>query len=492
MPYGWLRDATQRQPDRVALVHAGVSVTYGELLRATRAMIGVLREWGIEPGDHVATQMAGTPEYVAALCAVDGAGAALLPLDPTLKAGEVDAYCQRAGVRLVVVEPDKPGEQSPGGVPRRAAPCLVELARMQGLRPEDEGPWPPEAARYVLMLMSSGTTGRPKIVPRTRRELHGALRVENAAMPLREEDRLLGALPLFHGAGLFKALLGCLTQACTLYLQPFSPRGAVRTIEREGITVLKGAPLIYRSLAETEFSALPRLGTLRLATSGTAMQPRQVAQVLRRKFGVRLTIDYGSTEAATATAGLPLADDPGTGWVGRPLPGVTVEVWGADGERLPAGQEGQVVVKSPGAASCYLDDPEATASTFREGFVLTGDIGYRTPGGDLHLVGRQKEMISVAGKKVSPAEVEDVLRQHPQVSEALVMPEREADGDEVVSAYVECVGELTPGILRTFCAERLAPFKAPRRVKFVDRLPRSATGKVLRRAPDCSKGGSGR
>jgi long-chain acyl-CoA synthetase len=321
------------------------------------------------------------------------------------------------------------------------------------------------------------------MVPRTREQLRAQRRVINSRMTLRAQDRLFAGLPLFHAAGLFKTMLGSLEHGCTLYLEPYSPRTAAATIEREEITVVHAAPFAYKALAETRFASRPRFGSVRLATFGTALMPPEVVRKCREEFGLLLTPEYGTTEAGTSAMGLPLRGELEPGWVGWPFNEVTADILGPDGECLPPGHEGQLAIRNPAAADGYLDDPEAAAATFRDGRVLTGDLAFLTPEGGIRLVGRMKDMISIAGKKVSPAEVEAVLREHPDVSEALVVPARTDDGQEVVSAYVETAAALTPGALRAFCAERLAAFKLPRRMRFVSQLPRSATGKVVRRVP---------
>jgi long-chain acyl-CoA synthetase len=490
MPYGWLRNGALGDPLRPALVHEGLVVTYGELLQATRGLVAVLRGWGVGAGDRVGVQLGKTPEFVAAVCAIDGAGGAALLLDTALTPGEVDDYSSRAGAAFVLSGSDTPADASSGPA-RRAVPPLAELARLAGGQGDAEGIGRADPDSYLLMLMSSGTTGRPKIVPKTRRKLHTLIRSLSAAIPLHPDDRVLMTLPLFHASGLFKGVMAALAHGCTLYLEPFSPRATAHTIERAGITVLFGAPFIYNALLETEFSTRPDFSTLRLVASGTAAQSRDVMREFHRRFGVRMSLSYGCTECGSTTFGLPPTDDPAPGWVGWPLPGLTVEIRGPDGVCIPSGEEGSIVVRSPAASTCYLGAPAATAAKFQDGCVMTGDIGRLTPDGALCLTGRQKDMISVAGKKVAPSEVEAVLRLHPQVSEALVLPGRSEDGSEMVEAYVEAREPLTPGALRAFCGPRLAAFKVPRRFRVVERLPRSATGKLVRRAPgpDGSAGG---
>ena len=475
MPYGWLQRAAGTAPRKPALVAEGRTHTYDELLRATCALAALLREWGVEPGDRVATRMASTPEFAAAFCALDAVGAAMLPLDPALKPNEVSSCCQRANVRLLLAG-------AVDGPVCRPVPPLDELARMSQAGPLPERP-EGEQGRYALMLMSSGTTGRPKIVPRTREQLHAERRAINSRMTLRPGDRLFAGLPLFHTAGLFLTLLGSLEHGCTLYLAPYSPRTAAEIIERERITVMHGAPFEYKALAETRFERPPRFDSMRFATFGTALMPPEVVRVCRERLGLVLTPEYGSTEAGPSVMGLPLYGELEPGWIGWPLGGVSIDILGPDGECLPPGREGQLAICHPGAATGYLDDPEATAATFRDGRVLTGDLGALTPEGGIRLAGRMKDMVSVGGKKVAPAEVEAVLREHPDVSEALVLPGEGDAGQEIVTAYVETTAPLTPGAVRTFCGERLAAFKVPRRLAFVPKLPRSATGKVVRRVP---------
>ncbi len=172
------------------------------------------------------------------------------------------------------------------------------------------------------------------------------------------------------------------------------------------------------------------------------------------------------------------------GWVGKAYSGVTIEVWDRSGNPVRAGVTGEVAVKGPANSTCYLGDPAASAVTFRNGYVLTGDIGFQNQAGDLFVLGRDKPMINAAGKKVSPAEVEACLRSHPSVADALVLGARAPDGDEKVQALVVPAGDVTALALQDFCGRKLAAFKVPRQVVFVKNLSRGAMGKV----PDAAAG----
>ena len=394
MLYGLLRRSAAAFAGRPALVEGGQVLTYAELLAAVDAARGRLRAAGLGPGDTTAIQMPNSAECVVSLFAAAGEGGAVLPLDPALTPQEVERYASLAGAALVV--------RSGGQIIRLPA----SAAR--------------DAARYAVLLLSSGTAGAPKTVPKTASQAEAALRIYRATVPYAESDRVLGVLPFCHSFGLYNVLLATLASGAALHLEPFAPRQAAATIEREGITVLPATPLMFRLLAETPFRTRPDVSSLRLAISAGSALPFAVAARFREAFGIAIAQSYGTTE--TGPLALARLDESAAEpvWLATPYVGVTLAVLDAEGQPLAPGQEGEIAVSSPACTAGYLHSPEASAAIRREQWLLTGDLGRLDAAGNLIILGRRKPMLDVGGKKVAPAEVEACLRTHPAVAEAVV------------------------------------------------------------------------
>ena len=391
-----------------------------------------------------------------------GLGRPALPLDPALTAAEVKSYVSRVQAAAVL----RPGDP-------RMPPLETLLESTEAADPPK--PFGPDAP--ALLSLSSGTTSLPKFVSRTARQTLAAGGILAKALPCAADDRVLSLLPLFHTAGLFNCLLGTLLRGATLYLEPFSPRQTLATLEDQRITALMGMPLVYRLLAEVAPPSPPDLSSLRIACSSTSALSRGIVEQFEQRFGVQLTATYGTTETHTITATRPGQRIDPPNLVGKPLPEVVVSIRDDAGTPVAAGDEGTVWVRCPGAAGEYLRDPKATAATFRQGWVVTCDLGRMDEAGNLFLLGRKRPLVSIAGKKVAPAEVEACLRSHPAVADAVVRGEGGPDGGGAFKAQVVRVGEVTAPDLRDFCAARLADFKVPRHIEFVSNLSRGPLGK---------------
>jgi acyl-coenzyme A synthetase/AMP-(fatty) acid ligase len=241
---------------------------------------------------------------------------------------------------------------------------------------------------------------------------------------------------------------------------------------------------MFRLLAETEFQGEPDFSCIRLAISGGSALSPAVARRFQDKYGVAIGQSYGTTEAGLVSFAPPGEQVERPGWVGRPYPGVTVEIRSPSGDLLGPGVEGEICVRSPASTSGYLGEPAEGTDTFRKDCVGTGDIGCSDEAGRLFLTGRVKPMLDVAGKKVSPTEVEACLRSHPSVADVLVVGTETPDGDERVKAFVVPASGVTALELQEFCATKLAEYKVPRQIAFVEDLSRGAMGKTRTTAPD--------
>jgi long-chain acyl-CoA synthetase len=474
-----LPDAASRFPDRLALVEGQRKLTYRELLQAVSALGETLKARGVEPGGTAAIQMPNSVEAFVAVLAAMRLAVTLLLLDPALKTEEVERHCARAGARTLLL--NVPGAR--GAAQPRVSPLVISPAEIlpQAARGESECATAEtheyRAGQAAVLLLSSGTTGRPKIVPRTAAQMEAAVQIRRAAEPCLETDRVLCLLPFFHSFGLVNVFLAPLTAGARLHLEPFSPRVTAACVERERITVLSATPFIFRLLAQTEFRKAPDFSSVRLAIStGSALRPA-VAAAFRAQFGIVIAQEYGMTETGpvTLTRSAEYVDEPG--WVGQPYERVSVEIRDPNGHRVEPGKSGQVVVRSPAAFSYYVGESEAGAAKTTDGWVMTGDIGRLNERGHLFLQGRDKPMVNVAGKKVSPSEVEACLAAHPAVGEVLVVGVATNDGNERIKAFVTPTRPATVIELQEHCAKRLADFKVPREIVFVKSLAGGPMGK---------------
>ena len=480
MLYELLIQSASSFSERPALVEGDRALNYLELLEVVEATKQHLRDGGLGPGETVVIQVPNSIECVAGLFALGGLGATILLLDSSLKAEEVDRYSKQAGATAILCRSPGAAEQEEGGLSRYAVPSIDSLrAEARKVRRPSQIDRPLyQGGQNLFLLLSSGTMGPPKIVARTAAQTEAALRIFRATLPYSEADRVLAVLPFFHSFGLLNVLLSTLGGGAALHMESFSPRRTATTIERERITVLPATPFMFRILAETDFRLVPDCFSLRLAVSAGSALSSAVAGRFREKFGIAITQSYGTTETGPVALAQPHEQVDEAGWVGTPYVGVTVEIRGPGGNPVRTGSQGEIRVKSAANCSGYLHNPAANAATFQEGFVLTGDLGHRNEAGHLFILGRRKPMLDIAGKKVSPTEVEACLRNHPAVADVLVAGARTPDGNERVKALVVPAGEVTALELQEFCGRTLADFKVPREITFVENLSHGPMGKA--------------
>jgi long-chain acyl-CoA synthetase len=437
------------RPDGTALVHGDERVSHRDLLDRVERTAQGLAARGVGPGDAVAVVLPNGPAFVTAFFAITGLGAIVVPLNPAFKADERD-FCLRAcGVTEVIDD-------------EAAVARLIEDHTAQPLEPRS----PDETFVYQF---SSGSTGRPKRLART----HAQLRAEaDSYTYIGPDDRLFCAIPLFHTYGMGCCLIAAVRHGATLVFleepNPFVLRRAraLELLEREQVTVFPGVPFNFRHLADAPTGA--DLSALRLCFSAGTALPRETYDGFLDRFGIPVRGLYGCTEAGTLTADLDPEPVPES--VGTPVGDVQVRI-----------EDGEVLVSSPALTRGYSDMEALNAHAFRDGWYRTGDIGYIDEAGRLFVTGRKKLLIEVSGHKVDPIEVEDVVRAHPGVREAIVVGIANGGGEQTVKAVVVPSNGCGEREVIEFCRERLANFKVPQIVEFRDEIPRSPLGKVLRK-----------
>ncbi|GAC1331503.1 MAG: long-chain fatty acid--CoA ligase [Candidatus Dormibacteria bacterium] len=486
--------AARRWPADVALACGNSRLTYAQLDRAVARVAADLAERGLQPGDPVAV-MAGTGlEFPVLAHGVLRAGGVLVPLSPESPAREVTSLLRAARVEMVLCDADHDSVAAEAAsLYDRGCGVVVldgEAARSRGdvlaLKRLVEGrdvPPPPSrvtAGTPAVVLFTSGSTARPKGVVHSHEGLlQNARCVAYEMAQLTRKDVMLGVLPLAHSFGLSAVLNTSLLVGCRLELLPrFDPAAAWKLVLGREVTILTGVPTMYRRLAELREAS--RNSDLRLAIVSGASCPPSVAREIRLRLGIPLVERYGMTEASPLTWRM-VDEETRPGDVGLPGWGVRLRTVDEQGGVLPAGQQGELEVQSPGMLLRYLS-PEDNRSQLRDGWLRTGDLATISTDGSVRLGGRLKEVILRGGYTVSAAEVEAALEQHPAVAECVVVGLPDPDmGEDIAAMVVLRTGrDAEPAELWRFLGERLAPWKRPRRWRMVDAIPRGALGKVQR------------
>jgi oxalate---CoA ligase len=468
---------------------------YGDLATLAHRTVERLNALGIGRGDRVAIVLANGPEAATAFVCM-AAGATTAPLNPAYRADEYHFYLSDLGARALVVEA---GVDSPArAVARQLAIPIIELHphREQGagtftLEPlgPARGPSPRggfgEAGDTALVLHTSGTTARPKIVPLLQRNVLASARHIAATLALGPGDVCLDVMPLFHIHGLIAGTLASLAAGAQVCCSPhFSALRFFAWLEEVRPTWYTAVPSMHQAVlsrAARHPDAAAR-GRLRFVRSSSARLPVRVMKELERVFNAPLIEAYGMTETAHQIASNPLP--PGqrvAGSVGRAA-GPEVGVMDERGGLLKAGETGEIVVRGPNVMPGYENNPEANARAFSDGWFRTGDQGLLDAEGYLRITGRLKELINRGGEKISPSEVDEVLMHHPGVHQAVTFAVNHASlGEEVAAAVVLHEGQsTTEHELKAFAGEHLAHFKVPRKILFVREIPKGPTGKVQR------------
>jgi acyl-CoA synthetase (AMP-forming)/AMP-acid ligase II len=344
---------------------------------------------------------------------------------------------------------------------------------------------PPHPNDVALILHTSGSTGRPKRVPLTHANLSISARNVARSYALSEDDVSMCVMPLFHVHGLVASTLATLATGGTVIVpQKFNPLSFWRVAQEHRATWYSAVPTIHQLLlARTAKGGTKPAGaeTLRFIRSCSASLPPQVMHDLEAAFGAPVLEAYGMTEAAHQMASNPLP--PAARLPGSVGPGTDVRLSIMDerGQHLPTGERGEVVIRGPNVVSGYDNNPEANATSFTDGWFRTGDQGFLDANGYLTLTGRLKEMINRGGEKISPREIDEVLLAHPAVAEAVCFATPHRTWGEEVAAAVVVRETTTEESLLSYCKERLAEYKRPKRIHIVDAIPRTATGKIQRR-----------
>src|SRR6266498_3479318 len=454
-----LVEAAGMYPDRAAVRLDDLVLTYGELDARSARVAGLLAARGVEPGDRVGLMLPNVAQFPVLYYGALRAGAVVVPMNPLLKAREVEYYLGDSGARLAFAWHQTADDAT------------------------------------AVILYTSGTTGRPKGAELTHANLARNAAVAAATLfRLQPDDVVMGCLPLFHSFGQtcgLNAVVG--SGACLTMLARFDPGKALEVIERDRVTVFQGVPTMYVALLHHPRRGDQDVSSLRVCVSGGAALPVEVLRGVEDAFGCIVLEGYGLSETSpVASFNHPDAErKPGS--IGTPIQGVEMRLVGPSGGDVAAGEVGEVAIRGHNVMKGYWRREAATREAVPDGWFRTGDLAVQDSDGYFFVVDRKKDLIIRGGYNVYPREVEEVLYEHPAVAEAAVVGIPHATlGEEIGAAVALRPGSAaTPEELREFVKPRLAAYKYPRSLWLVDTLPKGPTGKILRReVPPPAAGGA--
>jgi long-chain acyl-CoA synthetase len=511
--------AVARAADRPAIRYFDAELTWADVDRLANALAVGLHDLGIGRGDRVAVYLQNVPQFLVAMVATWKAGAIMVSVNPMYKARELAEILEDSGAKGLVALESLYGDVAAGVVGETdvcaivttspldfvaddppAALAGIERVRHDGTHDlleltrahEGETPDPVELGPddVAFLTYTSGTTGPPKGAMNTHRNVVFNTRVYRDWIRLGEDDSVFAAAPLFHITGLIgHATIAMLVPLPLVLFGRFEPGVALEQAERHRPTFTIAAITAFIALLNHPDARTRDLSSLEKVYSGGAPIPAATVEAFEETFGAYIHNIYGLTETTSPSHAVPLDrrapvdESSGALSVGVPVFNTVVRVVGEDGEELPAGEIGEFVTSGPQVVPGYWEKPEETEHALPGGALKTGDVGFMDADGWFYLVDRKKDQINASGYKVWPREVEDVLYGHPAVREAAVVGVPDEYRGETVKAFVSLKegSSADADELIAFCKDRMAAYKYPRQVEVIDEIPKTATGKILRR-----------
>ena len=496
--YGCIGDffeSAKKIPSLFAILAPGRKpLSHGQLYRHIDHTVSLLNDYGLGRNDRIAVVLPNGPEMAVASLSVI-AGAACAPLNPAYQEKEFDFYLSDINARAVIVqaEMDSPVRSAAKtrGIPiieliplKEAGAGLFNLDITGKISPHPKTGLS-DSGDIALVLHTSGTTSRPKMVPLTQRNIFASAYNVKNSLQLSDTDRCLNVMPLFHIHGLIAALLSSLTAGgSVICTSGFSAEQFAGCLESFQPTWYTAVPTIHQMVLELAEKGIlnAEQAKFRFIRSSSSSLPPSVMARLEKTFNVPVIEAYGMTEAAHQMASNPmppLKRIPGS--VGLPA-GPEVSVMDEKDTIMPKGETGEIVIRGENVMEQYENNAAANEKAFSGGWFRTGDLGYIDDEGYLHISGRLREIINRGGQKISPREIDEVLLEHPAVSQAVAFAIPHPSLGEAVAAAVvtDKKEDVTERELRQYVADRLAPYKIPQQIVFVDSIPKGPTGKVQR------------
>lgn len=490
-----LTSTAARLPDQPVLYFKKEAMTYKELQSRVFRTAAGLKNLGVQKGTKAALMMTNRPEYIIAYFGILAAGGTVVPINPAFKEKEVTYILNDSESELLITE-DAAKEVILQA--RDQLTSIKELVLLSETADDRFTPWykldspspishitPLDSEDTAQIIYTSGTTGSPKGAMIT----HGNLNwmsitaaVYNQMVP---SDRVLCVLPLFHAYAKLQGFLAPIAHGCTIYLEErFHPVDTLKAIAGNKITIFLGVPTMYALFAQ-----VPQLvqqldfSHLRTAGSGGASLPAELLHKTNESLGVDISEGYGLTESTVMLMTTHRSLPKKLNSVGMPLPGIDLKVVDPEGKEVPPHAVGEVIFRGPNMMKGYYKKPQETENTIKDGWLYTGDLAYRDEDGYHFIVDRKKDIIIRGGFNVYPRELEETLYTHPAVVECSVIGRPDPIFGEKTVAYIAKKDpDLTEEALRDFCKDKLSEYKVPDYICFIDQIPKSGTGKILKMA----------
>jgi long-chain acyl-CoA synthetase len=479
-----LLDSASSRGDASALKLDDAEVSYSMLDGASAHIAGLLRERGVGPGDRVGIMLPNVPYFAVCYYGVLRAGAVVVPMNVLLKGREVAFYCSDPESKVLFAWHDF-AEAAQAGAERAGTDCILvtpgEFEQLVGESPAVTDVADCSADDTAVILYTSGTTGKPKGAELTHANLRRNVEIAAGLFELGADAVTLGALPLFHSFGQTCGLNATISGGGLLTLIPrFDPVKALEIIQRDKVTVFEGVPTMYAAILNVPNAGDYDTSSLKICVSGGAALPVEVLRGFEEKFNCKVLEGYGLSETSPVASFNHPDRERKPGSIGTPIDGVEMKL--AD----ESNGVGEIAIRGHNVMKGYWRNPEATKEVMRDGWFHTGDMAQVDEDGYYFIVDRKKDMIIRGGYNVYPREVEEVLYEHPAVREAAVVgvPHSEL-GEEIGAAVALKEGAKADAEeLQAFVKEQVAAYKYPRRIWFVDELPKGPTGKILKREID--------
>ena len=483
-----LEKTASEVPQKTAIILGSRKLTYGELKEASSESANMLIDLGVERGDHVAILMSHTPEWVISYFGVIEAGAVAILLSSVLKAPELDPLLRDSNTKILMTEKKFSQMLSPvlPGIP-----SLKQVLEVDGdsyktmiiassavspsidINDEDES----------TIIYTSGVLGRQKGVVHTHASLIGPLNIISAGIGRSREDVVVDPVPFFYLLGLGEVLLGSVMKGSTVVIvSNFTPRAILETVEKERGSILFGVPAMYNALAMLRDETIESydISSLRVASTAGAKSSPHLMKMLEDKFNLVLCETYGLSELFVVS--MSTLDNHKLGTVGKPI--CELKILDDNGGEVAQGEIGEAVFKAPWVMKGYYMASELTSQVLKDSWFYTGDLVRMDEDGYLEYMEKKSFIIvTPSGLKISPWEVEDVLLRHPSIAEAAYVGVKDMQGEQIPTAFIVLKEgqDVTVEEIASFSCQNLADFKLPKKIEFVDSIPKTGSGKIDRR-----------
>ena len=491
----FLTDTVNRIPDHVAIRFEGEAVTFAEMNRRVDALATGLTGLGLKQGDVCILMMPNSLNWALVYYALAKLGAVVVPVNFLYRQGELEYIFRDAGARAFVGHSDYLTE----AVPVLYSLPLMDIRIAGGENPpaqftplgelfDEERVFPTYKSKAddpLSIIYTSGTTGQPKGAVLTHKSLMTDAMVSASVRHTGPDDVVLSVLPLFHIYGMTHPLNISIYLGLTIRMwTSFDAEEVFSVIEEEESTIFYAVPTMVNRLVELATNKPPKRSSLRFCISGGASLPVEVLHRFEKAFDTTIYESYGLTEFSPTCVENPFGIPTRPGSIGLPIPPFKARIVDENDNDVTSGEVGELIVSGDAVMKEYLNKPEATAEALRGGWLHTGDLARMDQDGYIYIVDRIKELIIRGGYNIYPREIEEVLYTHPGVLETAVLGIPHTDlGEEVAAVVVIRPGtEVSADELRRYVRERVAPYKYPRVIKFIDELPKTAAGKILKRA----------